>query len=55
VIAGSPVTYLAPYVESIVYQGGGTNEYPEDGAKLVGATAKFLVTYYTTIGDPYNQ
>jgi hypothetical protein len=55
VVAGPPIAYLAPYAESIVYQGGGTNEYPEDGSVLVGAAANFLVTYYTAIGDPCAQ
>jgi hypothetical protein len=51
----SPATYLDPYLESIVYQGGGTDSYPEDGSLTVGASATFLVTYWTTIGDPYSQ
>lgn len=51
----SPVTYLEPYIESIVYQGGGTDEYPEDGAVSVSAYARFLVTYWTAIGDPFTQ
>lgn len=50
----SPVTYLAPYAESIVYQGGGPAT-PEDGAVSVGCSAKFLVTYWTKTGDPYSQ
>lgn len=54
-IAGSPVTILAPYAESIVYQGGGADEYPEDGSVTVGASARFLVTYWTKIGDPCSQ
>jgi len=51
----SPATYLDPYLESIVYQGGGTESYPEDGSLTVGAAATFLVTYWTAIGDPYSQ
>jgi len=43
------------YVESIVYQGGGTNEYPDETSATVGAAATFIVTYYTAIGDPYTQ
>jgi hypothetical protein len=42
------------YIESIVYQGGGPAT-PEDGAVSVGASAKFLVTYWTKTGDPYSQ
>jgi|GEM_PF-1013955 len=51
----SPPTYDPPYAESIVYLGGGTDSYPEEGSKTVGAMAKFMVTYYTKIGDPYSQ
>lgn len=53
----SPVTYtyLAPYAESIVYEGGGIEEYPEEGSISVGVQVRFLVTYWTKIGDPYNQ
>ena len=51
----SPVTYLVPYAESIVYTGGGTESYPEDGSVSVGAFVTFTVTYWTAIGDPYNQ
>ena len=50
----SPVTYLSPYAESIVYQSGGPTT-PEDGAISVGCSAKFMVTYWTAIGDPYAQ
>jgi len=51
--AGSPPP--ADYIDSIVYQSGGTDAYPEDGSKHVGAAAKFLITYYTAIGDPRSQ
>jgi hypothetical protein len=51
----SPVTYLDPYAESIIYQGGGTYEYPDDGKLTVGTLATFMITYWTAIGDPYNQ
>ncbi len=52
-VAGSPATYLDPYAESILYQGGGTESAPEDGAVSIGVQATFLITYYTAIGDPY--
>jgi len=48
----SPVTYLDPYAESIVYEGGGT-EAPEDNSVTVAATARFSITYWTAIGNPY--
>jgi hypothetical protein len=51
----SPVTYLDPYAESIVYQGGGVDVTLEEGSISVGASARFLVTYYTKIGDPCSQ
>jgi hypothetical protein len=53
--ATSPITYDLPYAESIVYAGGGPESYPEDGVITIGAVARFLVTYYTTIGDPCAQ
>ena len=43
------------YADSIVYQGGGTGEYPDEASVCIGAGATFLVTYFTAIGDPYNQ
>jgi len=49
------VTYEQPYAESIVYEGGGIEEYPEEGSISVGVQVRFLVTYWTKIGDPYNQ
>lgn len=53
----SPVTYtyLAPYAESIVYEGGGIQEYPEEGSISVGVQIRLLVTYWTKAGDPYAQ
>ena len=51
----SPVTYEQPYAESIVYEGGGIEEYPEEGSISVGVQVRFLVTYWTRIGDPHNQ
>lgn len=54
-VAGSPVTYLPPYAESIVYTGGGPESYPEDGSVSVGVAANFRVTYWTAIGDPCSQ
>lgn len=51
----SPVTYLDPYAESIVYTGGGTDSYPEEGSVSVGAFATFMVTYWTAIGNPFGS
>lgn len=51
----SPVTYNPPYAESIVYEGGGIEEYPEEGSISVGVQVRLLVTYWTKIGDPYSQ
>ena len=51
----SPVTYNSPYAESIVYTQGGTDSTMEDGAIAVGSQATFKVTYWTKIGDPFNQ
>jgi len=42
------------YIESISYIKGGV--YPiSDGDKTVGAYADFIVTYYTKVGNPYEQ
>lgn len=43
------------YTESIVYGGGGTDAYPEEGTVVVGAFALFVVTYDTVAGDPYSN
>lgn len=51
----SPVTYDPPYAESIVYEGGGIEEYPEEGSVSVGVQVRFMVTYWTKIGDPFTQ
>jgi hypothetical protein len=55
-LEGSPVVYQPPYATSIVYQGGGPSEYEMDnGTIVVGAITKFIVSYWTKIGDPYTQ
>ncbi len=53
----SPPTYRydPPYAESLVYEGGGIEEYPEEGSVLVGAQIRIMVTYWTKVGDPYTQ
>lgn len=43
------------YIESIIYQGGGTSQYPEDGQSTIGVSALFIVSYYTKLGDPFSQ
>ena len=43
------------YIDSIIYTGGGTDEYPEEGALSVGTYATFEITYYTKAEDPYTQ
>ena len=48
-------TWTRVYMDSIVYTGGGTESYPEEGSVSVGAFASFMVTYWTKIGDPYSQ
>ncbi|MBN1664838.1 MAG: hypothetical protein JW943_14655 [Deltaproteobacteria bacterium] len=42
------------YLDSIVYVEGGV-EAPKDGDISVAAKARFNITYWTAIGDPYNQ
>ena len=43
------------YIDKIIYTGGGTDEYPDDGMISVGASASFEITYTEKIGDPYSQ
>jgi hypothetical protein len=52
VTGSSPAIYLSPYAESIIYQGGGPEEYPDAGMTTVGCRARLLVTYWTLAGDP---
>lgn len=44
-----------PKIDSIIYTGGGTDEYPDDGKKTIGAYANFDVQYATKIYDPCEQ
>ena len=41
--------------DDVEYTGGGTDEYPEPGEKLVGASAVFDISYKFLTGDPFNQ
>lgn len=43
------------YIESIIYTGGGTDEYPDEGSVSVGAYITVDVTYMTKLDDPYTQ
>jgi hypothetical protein len=43
------------YIDSIIYAGGGTEEYPEAGQVSIGAAATFDVSYTTKANDPYSQ
>jgi hypothetical protein len=43
------------YIDSIIYTGGGTEDYPDDGQISVGAFATFDVTYTENINDPCSQ
>ena len=43
------------YIDKIIYTGGGTDEYPDDGMISVGAFALFDVTYTQKLDDPYSQ
>jgi len=51
----NPVTSTTGgYADSIEYAAGGTDSYPEEGHKTVGASAVFNIQYVTNQGDPYN-
>jgi hypothetical protein len=43
------------YFDSLTYSGGGTESYPEEGQKTVGASVLVEVGYTERIGDPYSQ
>jgi len=43
------------YIDKIIYTGGGTDEYPDDGMIAVGAFALFDLTYTQKLDDPYLQ
>jgi hypothetical protein len=48
-------TRAPDYIESIVYQRGGVDSYPEEGSLTAGAYAEFLVSYWTAAGNPFSQ
>ena len=50
--AANPTGSLA---NQLKYAAGGTEEYPEPGQSLIGASAVFNIEYKTKIGDPYTQ
>lgn len=54
-ITESPPTYEAPYASSIVYKEGGPAGYDIEEGFIFGAYAKFEITYWTKLGDPYTQ
>lgn len=43
------------YFDSVIYAGGGTDEYPDDIDVVVGSQATFTIGYSVALGDPYNQ
>ncbi len=43
------------YIDSLAYSGGGTDSYPDEGQKTVGASILVEVRYTERIGDPYSQ
>ncbi|MEN6375583.1 MAG: hypothetical protein ABFD75_12515 [Smithella sp.] len=43
------------YIDSLVYTGGGTDEYPDESMQTAGAYITVDVTYHTKKGDPYTQ
>jgi len=51
----SPPAYGDTYDSGIFYQGGGTNEYPDEEDRTVGTFALFAVKYSTKPGNPYEQ
>jgi hypothetical protein len=43
------------YIDSIIFTGGGTDEYPDEGMQTAGAYITVDVTYHTKNDDPYAQ
>ena len=43
------------YIDSIIYTGGGTDQYPDENEKTIGAYANFDVGYTTKIENPCEQ
>lgn len=41
--------------DAVKYTGGGSDEYPDSGDKVVGVSAAFNIEYRYLTGDPYNQ
>jgi len=39
--------------DDVSYQGGGVNDYPDDGMRIVGVYALFNIKYHYEIGNPY--
>jgi hypothetical protein len=56
-LAEPPVGWIRSpdYIDSLVYAGGGTEEYPGEEGKSVGAMISVEVKYTEKIGDPYSQ
>lgn len=48
-------TRTPDYIDSMIYTGGGVDDYPEDGQVSAGAYASFDVTYATKTDDPCSQ
>jgi hypothetical protein len=42
-------------IDDIIYNQGGTAEYPDQGQEAVGASATFQIIYRTQTGNPYQQ
>jgi hypothetical protein len=45
----------AGLADDVVYNQGGTEEYPEQGQEAIGASASFQIVYRTQTGNPYQQ
>ena len=55
ICGGTLVEVTGGLADDVEYTGGGTDEYPDAGEKLIGASAVFNIKYKTLAGDPYNQ
>jgi len=55
-VGSGPITTTTnDLAESINYDSGGSNEYPDDGEQVTGVQTVFNVQYRTITGNPYAQ
>jgi hypothetical protein len=51
--AGYMKSALSDLIDTIQYSAGGVDEYPDANQCTIGASATFIVTYFSNINNPY--